>query len=88
MKGIDHQGWLGDRVTNIAKKIGELLEPVEVVGDGQIGLERAVELLQGIHGALVHVVEEEKRPWRDLQSACAVGLRRNTIFMICGDTEL
>jgi hypothetical protein len=46
-------------VTNVVKKIGELLEPAEVVGDGHIGLEQAVELLQGIHGVLVCVVEEE-----------------------------
>jgi hypothetical protein len=46
-------------VTNVVKKIGELLEPAEVVGNGEIGLEQAMELLQGIHGALVRVVEEE-----------------------------
>jgi hypothetical protein len=46
MKGVDHQGRLSDGVTNIVKKVGELLE-------------QAVELLQGIHGALVCVVEEE-----------------------------
>jgi hypothetical protein len=59
MKGVDHKGRLGDGVTNVVKKIGELLEPAEVVIDGQIGLERVVELLQGIHGALVYGVEEE-----------------------------
>jgi hypothetical protein len=31
MKGVDHQGWLGNRVTSIMKKIGELLEPAKVV---------------------------------------------------------
>jgi hypothetical protein len=66
-KVVDHPGWLGNGVTNIVKKISEPLEPAEVVGDGQIGLEQVVELLQGIHGALVYVVEEEaleRRPDR------------------------
>jgi hypothetical protein len=36
-----------------------VLQPVKVVGDGEIGLNEAVELLQGVHGALVCVVEEE-----------------------------
>jgi hypothetical protein len=46
-------------VTNVVKKIGELLEPAKVVDDGDVRLEHVVELLRGIHGAPVCVVEEE-----------------------------
>jgi hypothetical protein len=48
-----------DGVANIMEEISELLQPIEVVGDGEIDLKKIMELLQGIHGASVYVVEEE-----------------------------
>jgi hypothetical protein len=48
-----------DGVANIMEEISELLQPIEVVGDGEINLKKIMELLQGIHGTSVYVVEEE-----------------------------
>jgi hypothetical protein len=48
-----------DGVANIMEEISELLQPIEVVGDGEIDLKKIMELLQGIHGASVYAVEEE-----------------------------
>lgn len=58
-EGVDDECHVGDRHAHVAQRVGEFLEAATVLGDGEIALVQAMELLLGIDGALHRDVEEE-----------------------------
>jgi hypothetical protein len=56
---VQNLAWLGDGVADVAQVVGELLELVALVRDGQIPLDNIAELSFEKNGALQFVVAEE-----------------------------
>jgi hypothetical protein len=50
-------------VPDVAKEIGKVFETAKIVMDGKFTLEEAMEFLEGIDGALVGIVEEDRWLW-------------------------
>jgi hypothetical protein len=66
--------WLGDGVADVAQVVGELLELVVVVRDGQIPLDNIAELNFEKNGALQFVVAEEVLDVRPNGEGRSIGL--------------
>jgi hypothetical protein len=57
--GVDDEVLVSEGVADVGEGVGEALEAAAVVVDGEVALLEAVEVLEGIDGALRRIVEEE-----------------------------
>jgi hypothetical protein len=59
MEQVQHLAWLGDRVANVTVIVGELLQLVAIVSDGEIALNEVVEFDLKEHRVLHLVIIEQ-----------------------------